>query len=78
MASFITDRILDLQSLAVRWALQPDSTEKIMFGFWLHSELVSIDDSGMLKESDLVDFNATVKILIEQILPQIPDIGVDE
>lgn len=70
MASLITDRILDLQDLAVKWAMEPPSQDKTMFGFWLHTELASIFESGMLKESDLVDFNATVKILIDQILPQ--------
>lgn len=70
MASFVTDRILDLQALAVMWALEPPSYNKTMFGFWLHGELASIYESGLLKESDLVDFNATVQIMLDKILPQ--------
>jgi hypothetical protein len=77
MASFITDRILDLQALAVMWALEPPSEAKTMFGFWLHGELASIYETGLLKDSDLVDFNATVSIMLDKILPQ-PYDGEDE
>lgn len=77
MASFITDRIYDLQTLAVYWAMEPPSYQKTMFGFWLHGELASIYESGLLKEEDLVDFNATVQIMLDKILPQ-PYDGEDE
>lgn len=77
MPSFITARIEELQQLAVKWALQPPSYDRTMFGFWLHDQLADLWETGLLKESDLVDFNATVKILIDQILPK-PHDGDDE
>lgn len=68
--SLASQRLKDLQDLAVRWAMEPDSHNKTMFGFWLHGELADLDEKGLIKEDDKIDFLATVKILIEQILPQ--------
>lgn len=71
--SFSTDRIKQLQQEAIKWSFVPDCPEKTMFGFWLHGELAHLTENGLVKDEDRVDFLATVKILIEQILPPVVD-----
>lgn len=63
------DRILFLQQKAVEAALlHPDSPDKMLMGLWLHGELAKLDEEGVA-DADRVEFNATVKILLEEVFP---------
>lgn len=68
------DRLLFLQQKAVEAAMLPDdSPDKVLMGLWLHGELAKMDDEGV--PDDLrVDFNATVKIMLDEVLP-LPEAG---
>lgn len=68
------DRLLFLQQKAVEAAMLPDdSPDKVLMGLWLHGELAKMDDEGV--PDDLrVDFNATVKIMLDEVLP-LPETG---
>lgn len=68
MASSTTNRISDLQAMAVRWAQEPDSPERQKFGFWLNGELAAMYEQNLIKHQHVVDFNALVKILFDYIL----------
>lgn len=60
----------DLQNKAIEFATNQNisADEKIMFGFWLNSELETLYNNG-IKNEDVVDFNAIVKILFDHIFP---------
>lgn len=63
------DRILFLQQKAVEAALMPDdSKDKMLMAMWLHGELAKLDDEGV-RDEDRVEFNATVKILLDEVFP---------
>lgn len=63
------NRILFLQQKAVEAAMMPDdSPDKVLMGLWLHGELAKLDEQGV--PDDLrVEFNATVKIMLDEVLP---------
>lgn len=65
----------DLQNKAVEFVMsdkQKSDSERMMFGFWLNSELESLWNQGV-KNSDVADFNAVVKILLDYVMPQYED-----
>lgn len=64
----------DLQNKAVEFATDTTKSdqEKLMFGFWLNSELETLWNKGV-KNADVADFNAIVKILLDYIMPKYPD-----
>ena len=60
---------MELQQKAVEAALLDDGDEdKLLHGLWLHGELARLDESG-IPASCQVDFMATVKILLDEVLP---------
>ena len=61
-------RLYELQQMAVFWAQEQNSYPKATFGLWLHGQLELMYYEGV-KEADRVDFNATLKILLDHILP---------
>jgi hypothetical protein len=65
------DRILELQQKAIEAAQVKNEEERWLRGLWLHGELAKLDDQGV-PEALKVEFMATVKIVLDDVLP-LPD-----